>query len=215
MLRRSLSDVLPTRSDVIQTLKFDFQDAESYRKAATMALVSIDNAIQSRNGKNGCVNALQKINILRRICNIGQLSSGTESDLLKHGDCLEGTVWDEPAARRALDQFHSLGLDMNCLGCQQPMDELPQLCHLTQCHRLWCAGCFSSSTPSTRPCYCEPLCPSIELFIHSPNPEGNLQSGSKRQEFPTKVKALVTDLQQQPHGIKRYVSHAVALRAFF
>lgn len=212
MLRRSLDNVLPPRNDFIQTLKFGLQEAEAYRQAAEMTLVSINDVLQSSHEPQGYLNALQKINSLRRICNVGHLSFGAESELLKHGDCSEEEVsWDEAAAQRALDRFHSLGLDLNCLGCRQPMNELPSLCHLTQCHHLWCAECFGSPKHGTRPCYCEPLCPSIKLHISSPKRVGASQSVGKREEFPTKVKALIADLQQQPNGNKRYVSHKVPL----
>jgi hypothetical protein len=217
MLRRSLTDVLPLRNDFIQTLKFGLQESEAYRQAAEMTLVSINNALQSSHETNGYVNALQKINILRRICNLGQLNSGTEPETPKYADCSEKAVWDQVAAQGALDQVHSLGLNLNCLRCQQPMDdvtwnhELPQLCHLTQCHRLWCADCFNSSTYGTSLCYCEPLYSSIELHIDSPELAGNLQLSSKRQDFPTKVQALIADLRQQPSGNKRYVLNPIIL----
>ncbi|RGP62627.1 hypothetical protein FSPOR_9206 [Fusarium sporotrichioides] len=211
MLRRSLTDVLPHRNDFIQTLKFDLHESKAYRQAAEMALVSINNALQSSHEMNGYVNTLQKIDALRRICNLGHLDSGTDSKPPKHADCPEEAAWVQAADQRSLDQTHSLGLNLNCLGCQQPMDDvtrnhgLPQFCHLTQCHRLWCAECFNSPTYGTSLCYCEPLCPSIELHIGSRKLARNLQLSSKRQNFPTKIQALVTDLRQQPNGNKSIV----------
>lgn len=211
MLRRSLNDVLPLRNDFIQTLEFDSQESEAYRQAAKMALVSMDNVLQSSHETRGYANALQKINTLRSICNHGLLSSGTDPEPSKHADFPEEAAWDQAADQGVLDQVHGLGSKLNCLGCEQPMNnvtrshEFPRFCHLTQCHRRRCTECFDTSTYGTSPCYCEPLCSSIELNMGVPKLAGNLQLPSKQQKFPTKIRALVADLQQQPSGNKRYI----------
>ncbi|KAG7402421.1 putative SWI/SNF-related matrix-associated actin-dependent regulator of chromatin subfamily A member 3-like 1 [Fusarium oxysporum f. sp. rapae] len=211
MLRRSSTTVLPPRKDFIQFLEFDSQELEAYRQAAEMALVCINNALQSSNAANGYINTLQKITTLRRICNLGHLNSGIDPESPNDTGCSKEATWDQIAAQRALDQFLSLGLNPSCVGCQQPMDiitrepERPPLCHLTQCCRLWCAECFNSTIYGTSLCYCEPKCHSIELRVPSPKLAGNSELCSRRQDFPVKIRALITDLRQQPSGSKSVV----------
>ncbi|KAF4957354.1 hypothetical protein FSARC_11329 [Fusarium sarcochroum] len=122
MLRRSNSIVLPVRSDFVQTVEFDAQELSAYRQAAEMTLSCIDTVLQPGHAKNGYINALQKINTLRRICNLGHLSYGVDSELPKDADYSGEAPWDQITAQKALDQFFTLGLSLNCVGCQQPMD---------------------------------------------------------------------------------------------
>ncbi|KAI1057484.1 hypothetical protein LB507_011600 [Fusarium sp. FIESC RH6] len=103
MLRRSVDHCLPARNDFTRSLKFNPQELEAYKRAAKTALISINDALQPSHDSGGYVNTLQKINVLRHICNLGGLSSSTANELEKPAEMTNDGAWDEVAAQIALD----------------------------------------------------------------------------------------------------------------
>ncbi|KAF4457142.1 DNA repair protein rad5 [Fusarium austroafricanum] len=108
MLRRTNSVILPDRKDFVRTVEFDVYEQAAYEQAAETTLECIDSSLRARNAKSGYTNALQKINTLRRICNLGHLNSG---DFQQDASLMREDIWDQPTAQRALDQFPMLGLN--------------------------------------------------------------------------------------------------------
>lgn len=210
MLRRSDSTFLPRRTDVKQIVEFDAQELQAYREAADKTLNCINGLLEATHPRNGYMNALQKINALRLICNLGHSTLGNDFGPVPSGDIAPEAGWNSAAGRRALGQFPMLGLDTVCVGCQELMDaaaqepEDPVSVRLTKCLRLWCMECFSTLTSDTRLCHCEPVCPSAKLPLYSPSLTGRLPVHAGQKEFPTKIRALVRDLREQPKGTKRY-----------
>ncbi|KAI1322468.1 P-loop containing nucleoside triphosphate hydrolase protein [Xylariaceae sp. FL0255] len=72
MLRRSQKSLdLPEKTDHKVYLNFDDDEQIIYRTAKEKTLRSINNLINSTKSKESYLNALQKINALRLICNLG------------------------------------------------------------------------------------------------------------------------------------------------
>ncbi|KAH6869114.1 SNF2 family N-terminal domain-containing protein [Thelonectria olida] len=211
MLRRSDTTFLPRRTDVKRIVEFGPQELQAYREAAAKTLKCIDGILEATHPGNGYMNALQKINALRLICTIGHSSLGNDFGPVSNEDVAPEAGWTSAASGRALDQFPMLGLSTICVGCQELTDTAAQepenlvSVHLTKCLRLWCIECFSTLTSDTRLCHCEPVCPSAKLSLHSPSLTGSLPLRAGRKEFPTKIRALVRDLREQPGGTKSIV----------
>ncbi|KAM5375794.1 hypothetical protein ACJZ2D_005850 [Fusarium nematophilum] len=211
MLRRSHSTFLPRRIDLRQSVKFDQQEIQIYREAAAKTLKCIKSVLDATHPENGYMNALQKINALRLICTLGHSSIDNNFEPMHSSDTGEA-LWNLAAGRRALDQFPMLGLNMICRGCHELMaidaQEPGNLAsvHLTKCLSLWCSKCSETDALNSTLCHCQPVCPTVKVLLNSAPPlTGSLSFPAGRKEFPTKVRALVRDLREQPRGTKSIV----------
>ena len=204
MLRRSSSKFLPHRTDLKRVIEFGQQEAETYREAKSRTLNCLDNVLEANHSKDGYINALQKINTLRLICNLGYSNLyGGPMGMFSH-KFAEGFP--------TLGQFPLLGLDTICVNCRQPVDtvvgdsETVQFLHLTKCLRLWCMECCEELSKGTRLCNCQPACDSVRLSLESQSPSSIefAQVPAEGKNPPTKVQALIQDLTKQSRGTKRY-----------
>lgn len=226
MLRRSSSHIqLPDRKDLKIYLTFSGQEQEVYSAAKAKALDFIDDVLSSQKVTGAYKNAVQKINHLRLICNHGlwQPNNGhADSKLEVERSGLE--CWSSTAAHKALNRLPSLGLPIACIECNNPIDlnisnEESQLlgpisptqAHLTRCCRLWCTACYSSRKtlwefPSF--CSCDKECPiatvQLETLSRSSSPFAVSQNDQhEHRAYPTKIRALLDDVQKLPSSTKR------------
>ncbi|KAK6850014.1 SNF2 family N-terminal domain-containing protein [Apiospora arundinis] len=120
MLRRSGKQVsLPERTDLKMTLKLSASELENYHAVQKQAVAQIDDILASTNVRKSYMNALQKINDLRFICNHGiqatQTVTRTPSPYPRD--------WDESSASESLRRFPALGLAVACMTCCSPLEE--------------------------------------------------------------------------------------------
>ncbi|KAF4975682.1 hypothetical protein FZEAL_7572 [Fusarium zealandicum] len=210
MLRRSHQASLPQRCDLKQTIEFDPKERAIYDEAAARTLVSIRGVLESKHSSDGYQNAVQKINVLRHICNLGVSNLGVDSELLRSSEPAREAQWGPEAAHKALNHLPTLGRSVRCIGCQEPIDAAPHgpecaaCCQSTKCHSTWCAECASSRALDTNLRYLEPQCLSAKSSSpSSPSWTEDLAFQGARKEYPTKIRALVEDLRRQPIGTKR------------
>ncbi|KAF2993054.1 hypothetical protein E8E14_000814 [Neopestalotiopsis sp. 37M] len=225
MLRRPSSHIeLPPRKDVKMNLSFNKQEFEMYRAAKEKALDSINDALSNSGGYK---NAIQKIMHLRLICNHGLWQSNGGCADVKLGEGKSDTEqWSSMAAHKTLSQFPSLGLSMTCFECNSLVDtnvtdlEAPILepmpsiqVHLTRCLRLWCTACYiprKTLSTSASFCLCDAACPIVPMRLDtvsrltSPTVVNEIDRFAQRT-FPTKIRALLDDVQKLPSYTKSIV----------
>lgn len=214
MLRRSdRKAFLPKRTDTRQILKLTGSGLECYNKAKGKARVMIDEALGTE-GQSGShfVNALQKINALRIICNNGKMPSDLDDHDERLVDSLD-TPWNPDVGRKALADFPLLGLTLSCHRCGDPLDSVtqkgpPPLVHLTKCFRLHCSTCFvqcpKDGTGRVKVCDCQPMCPLTSLRLPARRTTSLAEHPALRcSKYPPKMNALVRDLNKLPGDVKR------------
>ncbi|KAI1421262.1 hypothetical protein F5Y12DRAFT_790125 [Xylaria sp. FL1777] len=211
MLRRSNAQIeLPRRQDLRHLLHFDDREDNIYQAAKNKALQCLDDMIGSTKREAKYVNALQKINSLRLICNLGTETMRDTSQPTSSRALSTSGEWNAKAGYRAIEQLKILGLDLVCAGCQGIIDYAAEAkeIKLTRCLRLWCSDCHISgrSGPDgsgSELCHCVLDCPSVTLSL-------NRLIADETPPFPlphcsTKIRALVHDLKLQAQGTKSII----------
>jgi hypothetical protein len=208
MLRRSQKDLdLPGRTDLKVFLEFDDQERLVYNAARDKTMISIDDLVSSHHSSESYLNALQKINSLRLICNLG--ISKIEGARMQPQCLLPRTTgWDELTARQALMSLPLAGVPVICTNCAVAIDTLfnesEELVSLkvTSCLRIWCLACRDSVAYSdTPPCACHSGCSTIVLNLATlPTLDTDILRPLMSGGFPTKIRTLTRDLSQHsPH----------------
>ncbi|OCL15076.1 hypothetical protein AOQ84DRAFT_279690 [Glonium stellatum] len=220
MLRRSKAAVeLPERSDVLEYLDFDSNERAAYNSARLQTVETINAALTSGSSSAAAYrNSLQKINVLRMICNVGvafQNSKLSAALPLQEDDV---TTWDSCSAQEAFNNLLTAGLSTCtkcCIELGQIQDETcseysyqPQL---TQCLQLLCGNCHITLTKLNAPhslCEHVPPCPTRAISTMSsqsaPTGSGFLSSDNNFM-MSTKMKALVADISSIAHDEKSLV----------
>jgi SWI/SNF-related matrix-associated actin-dependent regulator of chromatin subfamily A3 len=222
MLRRSnLAIDLPKRSNIIHRLEFSPEENNKYQEVRAQTLQLLDEAIAAHQSQSVLFsNALQKINTLRMMCNLGILERTSN---VKRAAQSAGTVistqWNVDAAQDSFNLLVSVGI-ASCVHCTMEIgaserdDSSPSLRdhprhRLTQCLRLWCGSCSeklaASSTRVKHLCDHLPTCPSATVSITyslSPSPS-TIKDLNENFELPTKIKTLSSDLAKLENGVKR------------
>ncbi|KAK8856058.1 SWI/SNF-related matrix-associated actin-dependent regulator of chromatin subfamily A member 3-like 1 [Apiospora arundinis] len=198
MLRRSGKQVsLPERTDLKMTLKLSASELENYHAVQKQAVAQIDDILASTNVRKSYMNALQKINDLRFICNHGiqvtQTVTRTPSPYPRD--------WDESSASESLRRFPALGLAVACMTCCSPLEEVaessanvPEV-YLTECLRLYCTECYRrafSSLMDSKLCPCKSRCGVAS--VQPPPAEPPIIRPSAQLDHPCKLTALINDL---------------------
>lgn len=233
MLRRPGSHIeLPSRKDLRMHLSFNDRELEMYRAAKEKALASINDALS---GPGGYKNAVQKITRLRLICNHGlwQSKDGHAPNLSLEEDEPRTELWSTIAAHKALNQFPSLGLSMTCYECNSIVDidvkdgEYQLLeptsstqVYLTKCLQLWCTPCYSSRETLSKSlsfCNCDTDCTIATVQLDavgcSPSPLAVTENDQhEQQNYPTKIRALLDDVQKLASSTKRYAFSLVTIK---
>lgn len=203
MLRRSGNRVpLPKRTDLKLALQFGSWELQHYRTVQEQAIAQIDDILTSDSPRKSYMNALQKINDLRSICNHGIQAPVTTTGL----DNACPGAWNEKSASEALKRFPSLGLVMACAECNSSSEGAAEIpgeitdFYLTQCLLLYCGECYQGPASKSF-CPCETPCgivgakpPPVEpLTVRHP----------ACQDRPCKLTALIDDIRRCACGTKR------------
>lgn len=185
MLRRPKTTIsLPKRQDHQRFLDLSPQEHHEYDIAKQKAIECLEDAIVSGKSQEGYRNALQKINALRVICELGCSSKPglhtSASNFLTPSSILPPRRTPDGSSTPSTTMEDLDGDDYQLEMDKSPLDPRPSNFE----------ECFPSCTPLD----------SLDLGsthapINSPIPSG---------QWPTKIQALLQDLQSCPIGAKRY-----------
>ena len=218
-LRRSKTVVeLPTRLNIRRTLEFTPAELTQYRESEVSIVTILDDAIRSGQYTPGLyANALQRINRLRMICNLGTFVNASKDE---RDTFIPEDQWTSSIAQGYLNNLVTVGIT-KCAECgvdfeslsQTENDQSPETnCEgkLFKCMVLLCSQCFQnrSKKRSSRcfSCGSSPPCPSagVSASCSFSVPAQCAPQESKHSiEFPTKVRALVEDVLKLPRNTKR------------
>jgi SWI/SNF-related matrix-associated actin-dependent regulator of chromatin subfamily A3 len=217
LLRRTQGVVdLPTRTDLKFTLKLSHHEREHYSAVESNVTSTLDAAInESGPIVTTFASIIQQINELRLICNLGTHRKPKKTTLPKTN------VWDQKTAQKALAtlattdtiqcSFCSLDLDAGITNDDLGSDLAfsTSTVQLFSCLKVVCSSCTIQQRDMR--CGCVLTCPRAPVFYTPSSMSSGVSSPSgsaydaNDEPLPTKVKALVTDLEEQPRGTKRYV----------
>ncbi|KAL9116700.1 MAG: hypothetical protein Q9187_006773, partial [Circinaria calcarea] len=204
---------LPERSDKIHYLSFSAAENSIYEKAKIRTSRLLDIATDTDYARRGTyINALQWLNTLRLICNHGILHSKRWSNKLATGVAGGSGTWNALAAQKAFESLLCAGAAI-CVGCSIDVVEatsedlnmnttqVPQF-RLSECLFLLCGSCVlrcSVDSSNSSACAHSPKCRTFEVSL----PGATASSQSRKTippldpaEIPTKLKALVADIQK-------------------
>jgi SWI/SNF-related matrix-associated actin-dependent regulator of chromatin subfamily A3 len=216
LLRRATSIVdLPKRNDLRITLRFT-EERVHYQTAERNVITNIDAALNHSNAPQSTyLNVLQQINELRLICD-----QGTHRTLGKsQASQLRG--WDPKTAQKAFEALTAAG-SLLCFKCGFDMDIVEDALGLGSnlanyryspqmysCLRVFCAGCVGQNAHLS--CGHNPTCEKASVAKTPGEAQSNASLPSSNhnalegEALPTKVQALLQDLQSLPEGHKKYV----------
>lgn len=216
LLRRPKGTVsLPKRTDKLVHLKFNSEELAHYRVSETKTVRAIEAAFVEHDldSSGTFMNVLQQINELRLICNLG--IHKTASSKIRSPGLLEN-FWNPLLAQKAFEALVTTG-SVACFECLVDLNTAESEISsdvetsgrnygplLYRCLRLLCASCTTKETCS--PCGHDPTCPSASVSLTSSRGDTTLSpflSDAEKMSFPTKIKALTTDLLELPPGVKR------------
>jgi SWI/SNF-related matrix-associated actin-dependent regulator of chromatin subfamily A3 len=214
LLRRAKGTIdLPHRTDNVITLRFNDDERAHYDEIEKIIASDIDNVLEQQieTSRGAFLSVLQRINELRLICNLGVHRRRVSKRPL---ECTFDS-WDSFSAQKAFEALASAdnlacvqcGLNLSTVEVDDMLgtnlsnkDCTPQL---YQCLRIACASCFwQNSDPLC--CGHDPPCPRAPVS-YSARSRSNTASPSREPVeivLPTKVKALVTDLNKLPSQTK-------------
>jgi SWI/SNF-related matrix-associated actin-dependent regulator of chromatin subfamily A3 len=217
-LRRSKSVVeLPARVDVMRRLEFTEAELEQYREAEISIAKTLDDAIRSGSyGSNVYANALQRINQLRLICNLGTFVKFSKRDSKKY---LAQDHWNDCTAQAYLNGLITIGA-AKCAECGVDLESLSQQAseessqksgegRLFECLLLFCSQCIQKRDKKrSSHCYsCGKPTPCPSVVVSTSCSSSELSNGAWASnheiEFPTKVKSLLDDIKTLPSNTKR------------
>jgi SWI/SNF-related matrix-associated actin-dependent regulator of chromatin subfamily A3 len=218
LLRRPKQTLqLPPKNDMKLTIRLDPAERQLYDEIRHHVIDHIDSALHHRGDSHNTpayVNVLQKIEAMRMVCNIGNLYPARH-ELSKNRAILEGE-WHSTAQQvfnlqRGAGQVHcqhclqTLDMEGN-LGTDsiQPVESL-----FYRCLVFTCSTCSQGRTGDGRiSCGHDPPCPMATVSTDPSLLEESSTINVDRLEpglgaaHPTKVVALLEDLQRQPEDVK-------------
>ena len=225
MLRRSKTTIeLPPRKDVVEFLQFTPEERAVYSEARARTVRVLEHEIQNNAPSKGAyINALQRVNALRMICNLGQIAGTSALKAQNLQDISDTRQWPESPstpeqgwtvdqAQEAFENLLTVGQAI-CSYCFEEVEELGNESQLlptddrpkpllTQCLFLWCGKCSPTPTPFGQGITCGHTPPCLATPI-STTQSSDTQEGLKVQlpamvsELPTKIKALLSDLRTE------------------
>jgi RNase P subunit RPR2 len=221
ILRRAKRTVtLPPRNDVRCPVEFSKAERTLYENIRNQTITRLEDEMLhatefSRPGLY--VNFLQQIESMRLVCNLGAHYT-TRHDQSRSRD---KNNWAENA-QEAFNIRREMG-NMKCSQCSSSLDVSESLgdeiaphdtAHFFECLKYACAECTYNHRISnmTMSCGHKPACPIAPVSVSNSALEEvfrNVPESTKLThsvlDFPSKVKALISDLLKQPKGVKRYV----------
>jgi hypothetical protein len=209
---------LPRREDVIHYVDFGPEEAELYASTKNYTVQKLDEALSISPITPGrYLNALEWVNDLRLICNHGLMHSGRESHKTPAVVSSLGS-WNKTTAKNALATLVNAGSAI-CKLCQTNIawetGESDSLKHfkpsLSRCLTIVCGSCIQThlNGEQVSECSCNPVCPKTEVTWALETPDKSLEAvlpSIEEGKIPTKLKTLLTDLQEHAETEKRYGS---------
>jgi SWI/SNF-related matrix-associated actin-dependent regulator of chromatin subfamily A3 len=218
LLRRATGILqLPKRNDLKVTLQLRDEERAHYQTIERNVVNSIDTALNNSATTQSTLNVLRQINELRMICDQGTHRS------LRQAQASQPRGWNSQAAERAFETLTATG-SMLCSKCGFDIDtvgdamglgfNLPShICspYMHSCLRVFCAACVEQHDQLS--CGHEPICAKALIRLKPGESRSAASTPSTEntavdaEPLPTKIQALVEDLQSLPKGHKRCVSH--------
>ena len=203
-LRRPKSVIsLPKRDDAIRFVTFNDHERESYNRVKATTFRRLNGAIcDERHDARLRLNALQWINSLRQLCNVGP------DYLVRINLPEENSSWDKKTAQRAFNTMESAGM-IACVECNRDLAGRLELAEsqdsdvassrLFECLRLLCGDCchqLKHTAISGFICGCGNECKSFEVSSSLNGTTSSLSNATcASSRFPCKVRKLLQELQ--------------------
>jgi SWI/SNF-related matrix-associated actin-dependent regulator of chromatin subfamily A3 len=209
MIRRTKTILeLPSRVDKVIRVAFDPQEEEYYGRIERPLTEMLDEAAEGQNSPSGSwLNAIQQINKLRLVCNLGTFVPSHQPRLIQP---MSDTSLAVLSARLSMGG-QACAQCLNTIGSLPSGDELDDSTsshvYYSVCHRLFCASCsilLRYQTPE--PCGCAdpsspcPLLPLLPLLA-TPRFTPTGEASPSRMEMDgagsisSKVRALVSQIK--------------------
>jgi len=218
MLRRPKNTInLPLRQDMVHSLLFSREEREVCEavRAQTIGLIEQDLTLGVPSS-GSYSNALERINQLRKICNLGVSSTYPTPPQSTPSTPDSNQNWTVKIAQDTLNNLITVG-EASCSSCfielgmagteaQLVAKDLSQPL-LSQCLYLWCGRCSAAAqTNGLRYVDCghQPACPftlvsTVLSQTSSTTPSNGIVASTA--ELPTKIKALEAELRSLDGGI--------------
>ncbi|EKG09538.1 SNF2-related protein [Macrophomina phaseolina MS6] len=214
ILRRLKTTIqLPTRQDLILYVDFSAEEHLRYKQVSCPVEQMLDDLVyQQSTGRRQFLNVIQRINVLRMVCNLGDTDSTHGSK--EPTSPPEMSVWGRATAQSAFESLLSTGQAI-CSGCDVRIDytatletaddllspnSTSQPPRIFKCLRLLCSSCSLHcsipGSPGFDPlrCGCHSACPSEPVRIYPEKPQ--LCTPEPPMKISSKVVALVNDIQE-------------------
>ncbi|KAM0810765.1 putative Helicase ATP-binding domain-containing protein [Seiridium cardinale] len=215
LLRRPKTTIaLPERTDLECPVAFDTDEREAYKQIHQQAIVKIDEVLRSESGafkSNVFVHVLQQIETLRLFCSLG-LRYHTRHEA-RAGSSTQSEDWSK-MAQAIFNSQRQMG-SVSCLQCasvlgltESLLDDghpLLQGGQFSRCLKFLCGECTQRSKSVMR-CGHRQHCPTTTVTTDSnafEETDGvNLRDLGSSSHLPSKIKALVADIQSLPANTK-------------
>lgn len=194
---------LPKREDKIYNLDFSFEEREYYERKKASTIQQLGNALSSCPPKPGqYINALQRLNELRLICNHGTSHSKRKQNAML-GIPQASSAWTKDIADKAFETLVCAG-DAVCSVCCDILTSSTSEAStaeyskptLTSCLNLTCGSCLHDVERGKHvpKCFHTPPCPSREVSFAPEAVVGQAVTLPSGGETSTKLKALMQSL---------------------
>ncbi|KAI8947306.1 hypothetical protein F4801DRAFT_561360 [Xylaria longipes] len=201
MIRRPKSViVLPTRQDLIKEVDFSADERQEYQKVEASFQKVACNADEFSSEAQGSMSAIQLINKLRLVCNLGVCSTARTLPIGEQTNLTTPEI--EDSAETIIASEVALG-SAGCEECHEIIDILDTgittgiapYAYYSQCCRLYCSRCVTSSDyQTTKKGYC---CDKLLCLLRPLS--SKLVRKTRNDELPTdmyctetsKIRALV------------------------
>ncbi|OCL07433.1 hypothetical protein AOQ84DRAFT_377686 [Glonium stellatum] len=230
LLRRSKSSIeLPSRVDEPHAPDLGHEERALYEESKLRAVRVLDDALSTHSGSSfrvSYMNALQRINDLRLICNLGVYKRSASIDKISLNIDRTKCEWDSTAAQRVFDSLTTVQ-DVFCSRCSLDLGateddviaegfQCHSHLHFSRCLQIICSSCIQQFAELTNAnislCGHVPQCPVAPVSRGSfSNNSSNVSSPllselpGTQKELPTKIRTLISDLQSLQYGVKSVV----------
>lgn len=212
---------LPERIDDVQTVTFSGEERQKYESVKAAATSFLDNAISMETRDNKLyLSALQRINSLRMICNLGLTYRGSSSAPIID------QPWDQRSAQKTFETMESAGTAI-CAGCSldlglglvesSGLSEIEDRIYLTECALAFCNQCYRNFRQQYRSelniCHCASACQSYQVTMSDAGSNATTPSSSQLERpshISSKVARIVAALKEHGPAEKR-----LAYRTYF
>lgn len=220
VLRRPKTTIsLPPRQDRQYPIDFSPEERKMYEEVRDQAIITIEEALQpgpnASSGGISYVNALQQIESLRLICNLGSsYRSGHDGAAKRHKEDWISMAQRIFNTRRELDPI-------SCLHCSSDVGLADSLLdpsdskregQFFHCLKFCCGECVEKARRSSQDIGCghRPPClgSTVSLVGRAIEEAGSLEPTRMQGNLtlPSKIQALVTDIKALPETTKWYSS---------